>query len=161
MTNPAHYIRIIEEAIASLGLDPATLRRQQPGQWTLQQGSAQVYIDIFQLQEKGPIYIGILSPIMDLPKSNTEGFLKELLQLNNGILGAAFSLHGQTVTIRTARVIDGLDNQEALQLISLIANAADFYDDQLQSKYPHQEPIGFKTSYSAPPPPEVPQEPQE
>ncbi len=147
MLHLAHYYRIVEEAISKLGIDPATTRGPQPGQWNLKRGSASLSIDIFQIPPSGKAFFGISSPIMRAPETGTEGFYRYLLELNQGMIGVGFSLIKENVLLRSSRMLEGLDAQEAFQMISQIGLLADHFDDKLRENYPHRQPIGFRPSY--------------
>lgn len=139
-----HYIRIIEEAISQLGIDPAAARQQKPVQWNLTKGSARIALDIFQPDPKAPVYFGVRSPIMQVPQGSAEDFYSQLLRMNHQMVGAAFSVFQNIVFLGEARIIDGLDSREAFAIITTVANAADYYDDLLQKEFPHKRPIGFR-----------------
>ncbi|MEM6766730.1 MAG: YbjN domain-containing protein [Bacteroidota bacterium] len=140
------YVEIIEKAIGKIGLDPESTRTQRTGVWTLQKGSSKIFIELFQVAQNSPFYFGVTSPIMKLPQSNLETFLKDIFQLNHMMVGAAFSLQKDVIFIRFNRPIKGMDEEEAFDMIMTVGEAADHYDNILQEKYPFREPIGFKTN---------------
>lgn len=146
MENFEHYHRLIEDSIARIGLDPANAKGQHTGQWLITKGTAKIALDLFVFQQEGPLFFSVMSPIMKLPKSNLEKLLLELLQLNHSMAGLAFTIHGDLIFVRALREAAGMDAQEAMNLILRVGNSADFYDEELQKKFPHQQPIGFRTS---------------
>ncbi|MEM8898485.1 MAG: YbjN domain-containing protein [Bacteroidota bacterium] len=139
------YIEIVEKAIGKIGIDPESTRGQRAGLWTLQKGSSRLIIELFQVTQNSPLFFGVTSPIMKLPQSNMESFLKDIFQLNHMMIGAAFTLHQDVIFIRFNRPVKGLDPEEAFDMIMTVGEAADHYDNILQEKYPFREPIGFKT----------------
>lgn len=146
MENIDHYIRVIDDSIARIGLDPASSKGQRPGQWNLRKGTAQIGLDLFQFEEKGPVFFSATAPIMKVPKSNLRKLLVELLKLNHAMVGLAFTIFGDIIYLRATREVAGMDAQEAMNLILRVGNGADFYDEKLQEKFPHKQPIGFQRS---------------
>ena len=145
MEQVAHYIRIVEEAIAQLGIDPAKVRTQQPGTWALTKGSAQVFAQVFVIAEEQKIYFQVNAPVMDWPESSEEALAKDLLALNYQIIGASFCLFEGKIVLKVVREAQGMDAMEALALIGRIGHYADMFDDQLKEKYPFRLPVGFNT----------------
>lgn len=136
MENLDEYYRIIEESIRRLGIDPATCRGEQQGQWNLSQGSASVWIDLWHIERQGRAYYQVMSPVMQLPETgNRQALFEELLQLNDKLFGVAFSLYKNLVWMKTIREARGMDVEEALNILTRIATYADMYDDYLIDKY--------------------------
>ncbi len=148
MENFEYYRRLIDESIAKIGLDPETTRGPKPGQWSLRRGTAQIVLDLFQFKKDGPLFFSAMAPIMKTPKSNLEKLITELLKMNHGMAGVAFSIYGEFIFIRGIREVAGMDVQEAVNLITRVGNSADYYDEKLQKMFPHHAPIGFKTGGS-------------
>lgn len=97
-------------------------------------GSATVGINVI---EKHGILL-LLSRIMTVPKENRSEFFKKLLELNYTVSSnAAFALDSQTDTIylRAARSIAGLDYEEFEELLHSVATVADEWDDRLKSQF--------------------------
>ncbi|MGB0839729.1 MAG: YbjN domain-containing protein [Chitinophagales bacterium] len=143
-TNLAHYYRVIEEAISKIGLDPAEFRTKTTGRWVLKKGSVEVVIDAFSDEKQEQSFFQVLSPIMELPITNTRQFFQDLLTMNHGMIGTSFSLYKEVVWLKSARIIDGMDNVEALTIISTVGTIADNYDDVLKEKYGRSRPVGFQ-----------------
>ena len=144
MQDVNHFLTIVEEAIGKLGIDPKITRTQQKGQWVVQKGTATIAIDIFTTRQvNGPLFFGVMSPIMKVPESDKIPFFQEILSLNHQMINAAFSVQQDHLFIRATRRIDGMDQQEAFDMITMVGQTADDYDERLQAKYPHRRPIGF------------------
>lgn len=135
MEDLSHYYTIIEECIQRLGVDPAVCRGEQPGQWNLTQGSANVWIDLWHIELQGRAYYQVMSPVMQLPARGLEEFLQELLSLNDKLFGVAFSLYQGMIWLKTIREARGMDVDEAMNILTRIATYADMYDDYLIDKY--------------------------
>ena len=140
----AHYLRVIEEAISKMGIDPAAVRTPRPAVWQIEKGSARVRIEIFQLAENGPFGFNVMSPIFNVSESAPSHVYGELLQINHKILGAGFSLFDDIIYLRSTRMLEGMDANEAVQIIGMVAGAADHYDDLLKERFPEMNRIGYK-----------------
>lgn len=147
MSNLAHYYRIVEEAISMVGIDPATARGAQPGQWNLKCGSATVLADVYQLASDGAVVFSVTSPIMRVPETGKEGFFRKLMEINQSIIGSAFSIFKEDVFLVSSRMVNGMDSNEAYQQMLTVGKFSDFYDDQLKAMFPKRQPIGFRPSY--------------
>ena len=144
MDQIAHYLRVIEEAISKLGIDPATVRSPRPAVWQVEKGSARIRIEIFQLVENGPFGFNVMSPIFNVAEGVPNQIYEEMLKINHQILGAGFSLFDNIIYLRSTRMLEGMDSQEAVQIISMVAGAADHYDDILKEQFPEMNRIGYK-----------------
>lgn len=142
--NISSFITVVEQAIQEMGVNPLETRGAQPGQWTLQKGSVQIILDIFQPIWQGPWFLNVMSPVMQLPISDLELLLEELLRLNHQIPGAGFSVFDQFVFMKAARPLLGMDATEARSLVEIVGSMADYYDEILQEKFPHKRTIGYK-----------------
>lgn len=133
----AQYYAIIENGIRHLGLEPEATRSGQPGQWNLNQGSADVWMDLWYIELQERAYFQVMSPIMRMPQDDDchKGLYKELLQLNDKLFGVAFSLFKDIIWLKTIREADGMDEQESLNILTRVAHYADMYDDFLINKY--------------------------
>lgn len=138
-----YYFRIVEEAIAKIGVDPHKARTKTPGEWTLTKGKVHVWISIFYKESEKSTYFQVGSPVMKVPTVNREQFALELLELNNQLFGVAFTRNKENIYIKTLREAEGLDVSEAYAMILRVGNYTDTYDDLLQKKYPNRKPIGF------------------
>ena len=143
MENLNYYYRIVEEALAKLGLDPQDARLKNPGQWRLSKGKIPVWITVFYREKEKSAYFQVDAPVMKVPQTNRENFALELLSINDRLFGVAFCIYKGNVHLKTLRETEGLDVSEVSSMILRIANYADQYDDILLQKYPDRQPIGF------------------
>lgn len=134
------YYTLIEEALAEYKIDPATCRGQQPGQWNLVLGSANIWVDVFQsrdaqgnLTEYG--YFQVMAPVCDVPVNNQHIFTKELLEANHSLYGVAFTIFKDKAYIRAIRELHGLDKSEVKATFDRIGIYADDWDDKLKTRY--------------------------
>ncbi|MGB1204160.1 MAG: YbjN domain-containing protein [Chitinophagales bacterium] len=140
------YFRIIEKAILKVGIDPEKCRAEKAGRWSLQKGSINIMIDVWLLEKEQKVYFQVVAPIMQVPKGSNSALTEELLGINHGLFGAAFSIFQKVIYLKVTREIEGLDVSEAYQTILRVGNYADYYDDVLKAKYPYHKPVGFQTN---------------
>lgn len=134
------YYNLFEEALADFQIDPAAARGQQPGQWNLKLGSASVWADIFQSKDaQGNLtnydYFQVMAPVCDVPVNNQHLFTKELLEINHGLYGVAFTIFQEKAYIKSIRELQGLDKEEIKSTLNRVGIYADDFDDKLKAKY--------------------------
>jgi hypothetical protein len=140
MQSIQHYYNMVEEVITGLGVDPATCRGDQPGQWNLKLGSASVWVDVFQSKDAdGNLidygYLQILAPVCEVPVNNQHIFTKELLEINHTLYGVGFTIFGNNAYIKAIRELEGLDKSEVSSTFNRVGVYADDWDDKLKAKY--------------------------
>jgi hypothetical protein len=135
-----HYYSLVESVLTSFKIDPAAARGNQPGQWSLKLGSANVWV--YVLQQKDPQgnlvqngYFQVLAPICDVPVSNQHIFTKELLEANHSLYGVAFTIFQDKVFIKSIRELQGLEASEISSTLNRVGIYADEWDDKLKTKY--------------------------
>ena len=134
------YYNMIDEVLIEYKIDPGTARGQQPGQWSLKMGSANVWVDIFQSKDaQGNLiqngYFQVLAPVCDVPVNNQNLFTKELLEINHSLYGVAFTIFKEKAYIKAIRELQGLDKSEIKATFDRVAIYADDWDDKLKAKY--------------------------
>lgn len=129
------YYDVVEEAIATLGIDPKICRGQEQGQWNLKKGSAPVWIDVIYSEKDKRAYFQVMAPITKVPATNKEKFFEELLEINYVLYSVSFTKYDEGIYMKVIREADGLDVSEAIAAIERIGYYGDFYDDFLQNKY--------------------------
>jgi hypothetical protein len=134
MSELQNAYRIVEQCIENLGLDPTTVRGEKEGQWSLNKGSAKVWIDVWHIEKEDRAYFQAMSPVMQDPANNTDLY-RELLEINDKLFGVAFTLYNGWVWLKMIREVEGMDENEAFAMITRIGNYADQYDDLLIGKY--------------------------
>ncbi len=136
----SNYYAMVEEIIKDLGVDPAICRGENPGQWNLKKGSANIWVDVWQTKDKdGNLldygYLQIMAPVTEVPVNNQHLFTKDLLEINHTLYGVAFTIFKDWAYIKGIRELDGLDKGEALAMFNRVGNYSDDYDDKLRQKY--------------------------
>ena len=135
-----HYYNLVEEVIRDYNVDPALTRGQQPGQWNLKLGSANIWVDVFQSKDaQGNLtqygYFQVMSPVCEVPINNQHLFTKELLEINHSLYGVAFTIFQEKAYIKAIRELQGLDKSEIRSTFDRVGIYADDWDDKLKTKY--------------------------
>ena len=98
MTEQENTIVLVENAIRKIGVDPAICKGEKVGQYSLVQGSANVWIDVLFVARENSCYFQVMSPIMILHNvTNKVGLFEELLTINDTLYNVAFTLFNQTI----------------------------------------------------------------
>jgi hypothetical protein len=124
---------LVENCIRKLGIDPANCRGEKPGQWNLTKGSAQVWIDVMEINQNG--YLQIMGPISPVPQTRTQEFFQEVLEINHNLYGVGMTKFKDWIYIKTIRETNGLDENEITAQMNRIGVYADDYDDYFKNKY--------------------------
>lgn len=124
---------VIEAGISQLGVALENCRTEDPREWRLKRGSADVIVRIND--NPGGYVLAIVAPVMNLPQNNVQELALELLSLNHGFAGIKFTLYKDLVCLTSTRYIEGMDSKEFLDLLTYLGPVADHYDDVLKQKY--------------------------
>ncbi len=128
-----HVHVMVENVIRRFGIDPTSCRGEKPGQWNLTKGSAQIWIDVMEINESG--YFQCMAPISAVPASRTQEFYQEILETNHKLYGVGMTKFKEWIYIKTIRETDGLDENEVAAQMNRIGVYADDYDDYFKNKY--------------------------
>lgn len=127
----------IEKILDGLKVVPEAARKQvnpdQEYSWEFKRGSAIVQLHIFH--EDNHDYFQALSPIMVLPTINLLPLYRRLLELNLKLTHAALGVYQDTIYVFSERLLEGLDDEEALHIITMLAAYADDLDNQLVNEF--------------------------
>lgn len=129
-------VRLVEETIQGLGIDPATVRMPAPGDghaWSLMRGSAAIAIFLRspRANEDTP-YLRVISPIVRIDKHHELNLYRHLLELNaSGLASVAFGIHEDKVVAVSERPTRDLDPSEVKFIVQIVGAVADHYDDEL------------------------------
>jgi hypothetical protein len=125
---------IVERILHSAGINVAQSRMTDVEYgWRFRQGSAT--IEIYATEKEGRHYFQVLAPIMHLPQSGLLPLYRRLLEMNLVATNLTFGVHTDVVYVFHERPIDGMDDQEAHDIISEIAQNADRYDNELVHEF--------------------------
>lgn len=125
---------IVERILHSAGINVAQSRMSDVDYgWRFRQGSAT--IEIYVTEKEGRYYFQVLAPIMHVPQSGLLPLYRRLLEMNLVATNLTFGVHTDVVYIFHERPIDGMDDQEAHDIISEISQNADRYDNELVHEF--------------------------
>ncbi|MBL8152704.1 MAG: YbjN domain-containing protein [Anaerolineae bacterium] len=129
------YAGTVEQILASIGMDPVKMRMPTDSGygWSFQRGSA--VIEVFVAQQDGVGYLQVLSPIVHIPISGLLPLYRRLLEMNLQLTNAAFGIHLDVIYVFSERPLEGLDGNEANQIINLVMGYADDLDDKLVAEF--------------------------
>lgn len=115
------YYKLVDAAIADLGLNPNEIRGEQPGQWNLKKGKFDIMVDVWE--QENQILFQIVSPLCALPDENREAFLMYILQKNYGMSSLAYAIMEDSVFLKHTTEANTLTKE----LILLLLNKTAFY----------------------------------
>lgn len=129
------YVATVEQILTAINVDPAkaSMKLEAGYGWTFQRGSA--VIEIYVSQQNGVGYLQVLSPIMHLPINGLLPLYRRLLELNLQLTNAALGVYLDVVYVFNERPLEGLDANEANNIINQIALYADDQDDKLVAEF--------------------------
>ena len=118
------YYKLVDAAIADLGLNPDETRGEQPGQWNLKKGKFDIMIDVWE-QEKQFLF-QVVCPLCALPDENREAFLIHLLQKNYGMSSMSYAMMEDSVFLKHTTEANTLTKEN----ISMLLTKTAFYAEQ-------------------------------
>ena len=118
------YYKLVDDAVAELGLSPEETKGEQPGQWNLKKGRFEIMVDVWE-QEKQFLF-QIVAPLCGLPKENKEGFMLNLLQKNYGLSSLAYAVMEDSVFLKHTTEMGSLTKENIVMLLTKTA----FYAEQ-------------------------------
>ncbi len=134
-SNIERHAATVEQILLGIGVDAQQARMTTADGygWSFQRGSAVIEIYISQKDTAG--YLQVLSPIMHLPMTNLLPLYRRLLEYNLQLTNAALGVYLDMVYLFIERPLEGLDANEANQIINNIAEYADDLDDKLVGEF--------------------------
>ena len=118
------YYKLVDESIATLGINAEETKGEQPGQWNLKKGKFDIMVDVWE-QEKQFLF-QIVCPLCGLPDENKEGFMLHLLQKNYGMSSMAYAIMEDSVFLKYTTEMNLLNQETILMLLTKTA----FYAEQ-------------------------------
>lgn len=135
-----NYYAIIEDALRVVGIQPEEARCANEGEWQLQKGESEIYIDVwvpesvnqwqYYVAENPEPILQIMIPIGALQAiTNRELLMADLLQLNAQLYYGAFIFNPEQnmVALQFKRLATGINQREVLEPI----NALGYYAENL------------------------------
>ncbi len=137
--NVESTIAMIEDILIELGhvvQSCRNLSESETPSWTITKGSAETTITILEQQTQPRVRVSSLVVTIGEATDRLPLF-SMLLQLNaQAIVGAAFALQSEHVLLVAERSTTDLDRSELWQLISVVRDLADEYDDKIVAQHP-------------------------
>ncbi len=129
------HAQTIDSILAQIGLNPADVRMNtdEGYGWSFRRGSA--VIEVYLSEQEGEGFLQVLSPIMHIPVSNVLPLYRHLLELNLQLTSAAMGVYNDVVYVFYERPLQGLDANEANDIIAKVAGYADDLDNQLVEEF--------------------------
>jgi hypothetical protein len=135
-----NYYAIVEDALRVVGIQPEEARCAKEGEWQLQKGESEIYIDLwvpesvnqwqYYVAENPEPLLQIMIPIGSLQAiTNRELLMADLLQLNAQLYYGAFIFNPEQnmVALQFKRLATGINQREVLEPI----NALGYYAENL------------------------------
>jgi hypothetical protein len=130
------YEKMVDDLIASHGLDPEKCRHRPKPLWSAYRGSALIYTEIFPLNDV--YYIEISCPVMKIPSRHLLPFYRRLLEINYQLIGVKFFLKQDILYLSANRELKGLDAEELKLMEDRVSFNADKLDDLLIEEFKKQ-----------------------
>lgn len=129
------HVNNIESILSMIDVNPAESRAHtiEGFRWIFPWGSVKVEVNVIERAHKG--YMQVSAPLLYLPLTNREPLYRALLEQNMEMTSAALAVFNDLVYIFSERSLDGLDTEEARQIITQVAYYADELDNRLVNEY--------------------------
>jgi hypothetical protein len=146
-----------EKALVSMGLDPEETRCADEGQWLLYKEETEVYIDMWQPEERSQwqfndypesqVLFQVVSPCCYLPNgSDRATFLEELLHLNFHMYYACFtSNEGENMAaVKFKGIAAEMSENEMIKALESVSFYSQNLSNYLSEKYGVEKVIAEK-----------------
>ena len=114
-----NYYKLVDDAIAALGLNAEEVRGEQPGQWNLKKGKFDIMVDVWE--QENQFLLQIVCPLCGIPKENRENFLLYLLQKNYGLLSMTYAVMEDAVFLKHTTEVTALSVDSIVMLLTKTA----------------------------------------
>lgn len=131
-----HHARTVEDILNHIGVEPGSARMPDVEYgygWSFRRGSAIIEIYVSEQDERG--YLQVLSPILHIPATGLLPLYRRLLELNMQLTNASMGIYFDVIYVFNERPLEGLDANEANNIITLVAGYADELDNQIQEEF--------------------------
>lgn len=138
MSNILEKCKIIEDGIQKLGINPATTRGKNTGEWDFVRGSAKIAVGINQSKKypDGIFYvICSIIKIDQIPHEKRFGLLQALMEENLKLVEMKFCMDKSNIFLLANRDIKGLDSVEVGNSINQLSYYADTFDDMIINRF--------------------------
>lgn len=138
----------IENALASLGLNPTESRCEEEGQWLIFNGETEIYIDIWEQKEESPwIYFQadepvfifqIISPVCFVKEMENNSFYEEILHNNLNMLNASYIFNKEegVLAVKIRNNVKAITPEQVIDAIENVGYYSEITFDILKERYP-------------------------
>lgn len=138
---------IVEEALLSLGITPEQARNEDEGQWTVYRETLEIYLDawtlgteqqaLFYFQAEDQPVFQVISPFCQVPTTNYEEFLEEILDVNIALYKVSLGVRadGGVACVKYRCLANQLTKEEVLEALDAVAYYAELFSKVFQEKY--------------------------
>ncbi len=127
---------LVETSLKGLNVDPVACRGQKPGQWAITYKGATVWIDVFNFQNNPDRwYFQVMSPLVEVPDKNKEGFFQNLLEINHTLFGAWITKKDAWTYVMMLREAADLDQNEVNATLDRVAFYSGDYQGKIKFKF--------------------------
>ncbi len=144
MKDLSYYYNIVEKIIGELGVDVASTRGDDAGQWNLQKGNVPVWVDVFYDENNKSSYIQVMSPITEIPAIGKDAFYEDILNIAHDLFGLGFTKFENHIYLKSIREIEGLDESEFRATMNRIGTYSEEYEEYFKKYFGNKAPDGEK-----------------
>lgn len=129
----------VEEAIKSLGIDPSVCRGEEPQQWYLHRGRAQVIValreSLTHTDNMVPTLV-LMAPITALPKAKMlrSKYYEVILETNHQLLAEAFSISDNWIHLSASYEIESMELREISFALDSLSYYAHKFVEELRTE---------------------------
>ena len=138
MSSILEKCQVIEDGISQLGINPATCRGKNAGEWDFVRGSAKIAVGIRQSEKYPQGYFYVVSSMLDVnqvPHHRKLELFQVLMEENLKLVELKFCYGDSTILLVTNRNAQGLDKIEVANSIDQLSYHADLLDDLIINKF--------------------------
>lgn len=126
------YSDLVETTLAFLELNPVETRGAEEGQWMINNGDTEIYLDIWEFEKDNswlyfetdePVFVfQAVSPVCYMPEENLNQFYEELLHNNLNMLYASYIINKEQnmLAVKYRRPAKGLTREEIIEIIESV-----------------------------------------
>lgn len=129
------YYKVVDEAIATLGLNAEEVRGDQPGQWNLKKGQFDIMVDVWE--QENQYLFQIVCPLCGIPEDNRDVFLLNLLQKNYGLSAMTYAVMDNVVFLKYTTEAGSLSSENMVSLLTktaFYAEKSEFVPPEVQNQ---------------------------
>lgn len=141
------YSDLIETTLAFLELNPVEARGAEKGQWVINNGDTEIYIDLWELDKDNSwLYFEtdeqvfafqVISPVCFMPDEDINQFYEELLHNNLNMLYTSYTINKEQnmLAVKCRRPAKGLTKEEIIESIESVGYYSQSTFRALEDRY--------------------------